>query len=49
VRSAISADHVTRRQVLHFKPAAGAFNDFLLGFQHVGFATGAFNRFMTKG
>jgi hypothetical protein len=38
---------MARVHVLHFKPTARAFNDFLLGFQlQLGLATGAFNRFM---
>jgi hypothetical protein len=31
----ICADHMARRQVLHFKPAAGAFDNFFLLLQAV--------------
>jgi hypothetical protein len=36
---------MARCKVPHFKPAAGAFNYFLLGFQQLGLAAGVFNRF----
>jgi hypothetical protein len=40
---------VARLHVLHFKPTARAFNDFLLDFQlQLGLAMGAFNRFMIE-
>jgi hypothetical protein len=45
--AAICADHMTGCHILHFKPAAGAFNDFLLGFQRIGLAAGAFNPFIS--
>jgi hypothetical protein len=52
VTAAVVAAHVASLHVLHFKPAAGTFYDFLLFFcfcHTQGLTSGAFNRFMTKG